>query len=429
MQEKNKGKAWVISLDMGYGHDRAAYPLRDVSNKKIITANNNRIISEKEQVVWYRARRFYEWVSRLKQVYFFGKFIFGIYDKMQSISPFFPFRDLSKPNFGVMYLQGRIRKGLGKDFMNYIKKEDLPLIVTHWFPAIAAYHNGIKNVYCVITDTDCHRIWVPSNPKESTIKYLAPCENVVMRLKSYGVAEENIIFTGFPLPKENIGGESKKILKRDLAVRLKILDPKNKFLSRYPHDIRGALGKYYNYSKKRPLTITYVVGGAGAEKEIGIQILKSLREKIKKKQVMLNLVAGTRLDVFSYFNDNIKKEGMKNLIGKGVNVVYCLGRNYYFKRINEILRDTDILWTKPSELSFYTGLGLPVIIAPPVGAHEVFNKEWLEQIGSGIVQKNPEYVNDWLFYWIEQGMLAEAAWEGFLEAPNMGTYNIEKLIK
>lgn len=429
MGDKKRGRAWVISIDMGYGHDRAAYPLKDIAYKKGITANNYRIIGRKEQAFWYRARRFYEWVSRLKQIPIIGKFVFGIYDKLQTISPFFPFRDLSKPNLGVIYLEGKIKRGFGKGLIDYIKKEKLPVISTHWFPAMAAYYNGVENIYCVITDTDCHRIWVPSLPKESTIKYLAPCEHIVTRLKEYGIPEEKIILTGFPLPKENIGGKSKGTLKRDLAIRLKILDPKNKFLSRYPNDIKVELGKYYNAKQKRPLTITYIVGGAGAEKEIGIKILRSLKDKIKRKEVILNLVAGTRLDVLSYFTDGVKKEKMDGLIGRGVNITYCLGRNYYFKKINEILRNTDILWTKPSELSFYTALGMPIIIAPPVGAHEVFNKQWLEHIGSGILQENPDYVKDWLFYWVDKGRFAEAAWEGFTEAQNMGTYHIEELIK
>jgi len=42
--KKSKGndnqKAWIVSVDMGYGHQRAAYPLKRFAFKnKIITAN------------------------------------------------------------------------------------------------------------------------------------------------------------------------------------------------------------------------------------------------------------------------------------------------------------------------------------------------------------------------------------------------------
>ena len=93
-----------------------------------------------------------------------------------------------------------------------------------------------------------------------------------------------------------------------------------------------------------------------------------------------------------------------------------------------MLHTTDILWTKPSELSFYTALGLPIIIAPPIGAQEYYNKKWLMNIGSGFPQEKPEYTAEWLADWLESGRLAEAAFEGFLEAPSLGTYNIEKVV-
>ena len=33
-------KAWVVSVNMGYGHERAAYALRDLAEGGIITAND-----------------------------------------------------------------------------------------------------------------------------------------------------------------------------------------------------------------------------------------------------------------------------------------------------------------------------------------------------------------------------------------------------
>jgi len=426
---KKKNKAWVISVDMGYGHQRAAYPLKDIAFERIINANSDKIISKKERNVWDRLKSNYELVSRLKEIPVIGKCIFGIYDRFQSISPFFPFRDMSKPNFGVFYFKRLIlKKSLCKSLIDYVKKENIPFITTHFIPALAAQYFGLKNIYCVVTDTDINRVWVPDKPKESRIKYLAPCEHVVVRLKAYGVDEKDIILTGFPLPKENIAGKNRAVLKKDLGSRLPNLDPKNIYLSRYKETIKKNLGKCLRKKSPHPLTITYIVGGAGVEREIGTKIVASLKKRIAKKEVIVNLVAGTRLDVKSYFEDNLCSIGMEKEIGKGINIVFALDKKTYFKNLNNILHKTDILWTKPSELSFYTALGLPVIIAPPVGAHEKYNKEWLEHIGSGFVQDKPEYVNDWLFYWLETGRIAEAAWEGFMEAPNLGVYNIEKIL-
>ncbi|MBT3689929.1 hypothetical protein HOG11_01055, partial [bacterium] len=100
----------------------------------------------------------------------------------------------------------------------------------------------------------------------------------------------------------------------------------------------------------------------------------------------------------------------------------------YFKEFNKWIRTTDVLWTKPSELVFYSGLGLPIIIAPPIGSQEFFNQKYLINLGAGINQEDIRYVDEWLVDWIKSGRLAEAAAQGYLEAPNLGTYNIEKVL-
>ena len=48
----SKNKAWLISVDMGYGHQRAAYPLKDIAYERIITANSDKIITPKEKKKW-----------------------------------------------------------------------------------------------------------------------------------------------------------------------------------------------------------------------------------------------------------------------------------------------------------------------------------------------------------------------------------------
>jgi hypothetical protein len=430
MATERSPQAWIVAVDMGYGHQRAAYPLKDIAHERVITANSDKIISDKERKVWFRSRLFYEFVSRVKAIPFVGKVAFGVYDRLQTISPFFPFRDLSKPNFTVLYTKGLIKKGLCKSLIEYIKREKLPLVTTHFIPALAAnYHGSSHEIYCVVTDTDINRVWVPDKPGDSKITYLAPSRHAVMRLKQYGIPEEKIILTGFPLPKENIGGRNRTILKKDLGDRLLNLDPKRSYLTKYHDHIKDHLGPR-NLKKKgpHPLTITYAVGGAGAQADIGTKIAKSLKERILKKELRLNLAAGTRLDVMSYFNWQLEQIGMKEVIGNGIDVIFALDKKTYFTLFNNSLRTTDILWTKPSELSFYTALGLPIIIAPPVGTHENFNREWLEHIGSGFIQEDPDFANDWLFYILESGKYAEAAWHGFMEAPSMGTYNIEDIV-
>jgi hypothetical protein len=426
-----KNKAWIISVDMGYGHQRAAYPLKDIAYERMITANNDKIISLREHRLWEQSREFYEFVSRLKSIPFIGKITFGIYDSFQQISPFFPFRDLSKPNLSVLRLKALIKRGLCQSIVEYTSKKDIPVITTHFIPALA-YNYNKKHVYCIVTDTDINRIWVPDNPKDSTIMYIAPCRHVVERLKEYGVKEEQIADLGFPLPKENIG-KNRDILKKDLMSRLVNLDPEKTFFQKYRLIVKDKINKSVNIDKldkwkNHILTITFTIGGAGAQSDIGLRIMKSLRQKILDGTARLNIAVGTKLDLKMEFEKYAADLGLKEQMGRGFNIIFALDKKTYFETFNYALRTTDVLWTKPSEMSFYTALGIPIIIAPPIGAHEHYNKTWLEHIGSGFVQENPDYIHEWLFYWLKDGRIADAALQGFIDANNMGTYNIESYI-
>ncbi len=426
-KSKKQNRAWIISVDMGYGHQRAAYPLRDIAFERMITANSDKMVSLKDHRLWEQSREFYEFISRLKRIPFIGKVAFGFYDKFQEISPFFPFRDLSKPNFSVLRLKSLIKRGLCGSIVDYTSKENIPVITTFFIPAMA-FNYAKRPVYCIVTDTDINRVWVPDNPGESTITYFSPCRHITQRLMQYGVKQENIVETGFPLPKENIGLK-KEIVKKDILSRLVNLDPKEAFFLKYAPLVKERIDKNIDIKKiqkykNHPLTLMFTIGGAGAQAEIADKIIDSLKEKMIKKEIRLIVSVGTKLDLKMRF----EKKSNDLELGEMFEIIFALDKRTYFENFNKALRTTDILWTKPSEMSFYTALGIPIIIAPPIGAHEISNKEWLEHIGSGFIQKEPEYVNEWLFYWLEDGRFANAAIQGFIDAPVMGTYNIEEYI-
>jgi hypothetical protein len=42
-------QAWVVAVDMGYGHQRAAYPFRDMAYDGIITANTGAMVDPAER--------------------------------------------------------------------------------------------------------------------------------------------------------------------------------------------------------------------------------------------------------------------------------------------------------------------------------------------------------------------------------------------
>jgi len=70
---------------------------------------------------------------------------------------------------------------------------------------------------------------------------------------------------------------------------------------------------------------------------------------------------------------------------------------------------------------------LPIVVAPPIGSQEHFNRKWLVSLGSGILEENSNYANQWLIDFLLSGRFAESAMQGFLEAGSLGTYNIVKI--
>jgi hypothetical protein len=426
--KKHFHKAWIITVDMGYGHQRAAYPLHELAHHgEIIAANNYAGIPESDKKLWQSSRRFYEFISRFKKVPLVGNKAFELYDKFQSIPSFYPRRDLSRANVQLKSIYNLFEhQNWGQHLIAKLAKKPLPLVTTFFVTAFMAEHFKYPGeIFCLATDTDISRDWAPLEPKNSRIIYFAPNLRVMERLKLYGVRPNKIFFTGFPLPNENVG-PNLRIIKRDLGRRLIQLDPNKVYISQYEKTLRQYLGANLKKTPQRPLTITFAVGGAGAQRELGATITKSLKKQVLDGKIKINLVAGVNPDVNKYFKEQIKLLGLAK--SGRIKVLFSRTKEDYFKEFNQWLRETDILWTKPSELSFYCGLGLPIIMAPPIGSQEIFNQKWLQTISAGINQEDPRYTREWLFDWLKSGWLAEAAMQGFMEAPKYGTYNIERII-
>ena len=431
------GKIHLISVNMGYGHQRTAYPLKSlVSEGKIIQANDYPGIPKKDREIWETARRFYEAVSKFKRVPLIGELVFSIFNQSQKIFSFYPKRDMSKPNLQLKQIFSLIKRGWGRGLIETLRRgsgqEPFPLVSTFFVPAfMAEYFNYPGEIFCVVCDADISRTWAPFYPKTSRIKYFAPNDRVVERLKLYGIKENNIFLTGYPLSQDLIGDEKLEILKNNLKYRLFNLDSKKRFFQYYEPLTKKYLGGLPKKSN-HPLTLMFAVGGAGAQKEIGIKIARSLKEEIKTGQIKIILSAGIKEKVKKYFEKKLEKlqrseKGLLYNLGKSVEIIFEKDIENYFQKFNQALRKTDILWTKPSELSFYSVLGIPIIIAPPIGSQEEFNKRWLLKSGFGLLQENPNYVEQWLFDWLEKGYLAEAAMQGFIEGEKLGTFKIQKI--
>lgn len=424
MKKQKPIKAWVVSADMGYGHQRAVYPLKDIAEGGLITAGRNDHSSEKEKKQWSRLLNVYESFSRARGIPFIGKPIFAMLDSLMHIPSFYPIRNLSHSTYQVDLLESNIKNGLCTGILETISAKQLPLVTSFYAPAIAADMKGYEPIYCIICDADINRVWVAKQPWESRINYFAPCGKAAQRLRTYGVPDERIFTTGFPLPLDLLG-KNLSTLKYNLAQRLLFLDPQRRFWAIHKKNAEHFLGKKnFSFKQKRALTISYAVGGAGAQKEIGARIAHSLRHRLRAGSVRMNLIAGIRNDVKDFFL-SVQKE----LQTENISVIHAATLNEYFQLFNNAMHTTDILWTKPSELSFYCGLGIPIIMTPDIGSQERFNRQWLHEIHGGMRQENPDFADQWLFDLLNDGIIADIAWSGFLKARKLGTLKIMEVLK
>ncbi len=420
-------KAWIITVDMGLGHQRAASPLASFAENGLVTAGGEGFADEGERKLWTRLRNSYETLSRIRSVPIIGPPLFGVLDRLQNIPRFYPIRDMSNPSYQVMLVKSFIGKGLGRGTVDIVRTKPLPAVSCHPVPALALDYAGFSRNYCIVTDAEISRAWVAENPKESRIHYFAPCGRAVMRLKSYGVPDERIFLTGFPFPLEVLGDEELSVLRKDMAQRLYNLDPEDRFWPLHDRTVRYFLGAANCKPRKgRSLSITFAVGGAGAQREFGHQIATSMREKLASGELTLNLVAGVRREVRDYF-EQVKRDVLPG--SESIDVIYGETKTEYFAKFAQLIRHTDVLWTKPSELSFYAGLGIPVIMCPTIGSQEEFNQKWLLEVQAGIPQEDPQYCVQWFYDLLHEGRLAESAWDGFLKARKYGTYKIREIIE
>src|SRR3989344_4400261 len=165
--------AWIVSVDMGYGHQRAAFPLAFLSpDKKVISANNYEGIPESDKGVWDKMKAVYYFISRVKNKGLPGKLAFNLYDKLQKIEEYYPLRRKSAPIFQFQKIYDRIEKGWGRHLIEKLGKEPIPLVTSYFAIAfMAEYWNYPGPIYSIATDSDISRVWAPLAPETTRIVY------------------------------------------------------------------------------------------------------------------------------------------------------------------------------------------------------------------------------------------------------------------
>ncbi len=422
----------VVAIEMGYGHLRAAQPLADLLHTPVRHADRARLADEDERKLWRRASKLNEATTRLSQLPIAGAPLRSFVESLTFIPHLHPFRDLSSPTMGVTTLERMRQRGLGQGMVERLRQSGDALLTTFFAPAVIADRAGYERVFCVVTDSDINRVWAPLDPARSRTRYFAPSLRVERRLRSYGIPPAHIEYTGFPLPDELVGGSELGALKRNLAARLVRLDPERTFRTAYRDELHHFLGPQSplpeaasETNEKRPPHIVFAIGGAGAQVGLVDEMLPGFRGLVESGHFAMTLVAGVRAEV----RDALVRVIAEHRLDGKVDILYETTHDAYFRRFNQLLATTDILWTKPSEITFFAALGLPLIFSAPIGVHERYNRRWALHAGAGVKQSHPKFAADWIGEWISDGTFAACAWSGYMRLPKFGTYRILEAIQ
>lgn len=414
----------VASLDMGYGHLRAAQALADALGTEVVEVDAPPLARSTEAAQWRRARALYEGTTRWAGLPLLGPLLRRALETLTAIEPLHPYRDLSRADRATRMLGRLIDGGMGDGVAAHLKESGRALLATYFSAALSADAHGCERVFCVVTDADIARAWAPREPAATRITYLTPSRRAFRRLRSYGVPPERIRFTGFPLPPELLGGPELPTARANLAARLVRLDPTGAFREPRAHELERVVGPLPADQEGRPPLLAYAVGGTGAQADMARKFLPSLREPLEAGRLRLALVAGVREEVAERFHEWLRDAGLEPLLGEALQVLHHPEFVPYYRRFNELLAGTDVLWTKPSEMTFYGGLGIALVLAKPVGVHERKNRRWARERGAALKHRDPRHAAQWIEEWLEEGLLASAAWSGFQLLPAAGTYRI-----
>lgn len=292
--------------------------------------------------------------------------------------------------------------------------KEIPFIACHVWAAQAAVHAGIKKVINVIPDN-----WPMA---------LHLAEGAVHTVQN---------------PSSYFGYKSLRGMGKKELSPMGICDIKevghyvdHELLVDLEEDSRKRVDRLEN---GKALRLMLTVGGAGAQKDIFETIIKKMIPLVKSKKVVLYINVGDHIKVLQemrkieglkeltkeYINnwDETKKIS-KDAIDNEINGIHLFYNKNIFEAVygtNLLMRSSDLLITKPSELAFYP---IPKLMIKRVGGHEAWGAIRAAEIGDGTFEcEKTETALKMLDMLLEDGFTLKYMNECILKAKKAGIYD------
>ncbi len=389
----------ITSALMGFGHLRAAHNISTWGRAAVVRVDRDPYVSGVDRLVWSTTQAVHTYGSRDAESK--SRLFYKWFDGVMRIPDDHESPSLSASRFIFMMK----RLGLGKTFFDSLDGSRPTLLHTFYLPAmLSVYRHYPGKNYLLLCDTDFHRVWAPIDAEQADLEYLVPIRKSADRLLSYGVPSDRIHVTGFPLPMTNTGYPGLDTLVEDLEGR------RNR--------IRRDSGV--------PLTIMFPFSGSGAYSNVLAELVKAMSEQLREGSIRLTVSCGDNGHALKSTENLFVSYGLKD--SEFTKIIYGSDLFDSFERFNKALKSADVVITKPSEMVFYAGLGIPMIFLPPIGGHEARNREYILDNGCGI---DMECVSDFP-KWLEESRrnerLLELAEMGYRNLPKTGTFEIDELV-
>lgn len=358
----------IGNIRMGFGHYRIAMAIASCAHALGYTPYWLDLISFKDTTgakVISHLNNLYSLGSRLSQR-------FSLFDKL-----------LWEPGSKTMYknLESNAIDQKNSELMTRAYQDlpkDVPFIATHTWPAQAAIHAGLKAVVNVIPDN----YPISLHLAEGTV-------HTVQTPSSY---------MGYKTLYEMRKGNVKPMNSKDIVLAGHYVD--HEIVSNIKKDCERRIKRIKN---SKPIRFLIPIGGAGAGLEMIEKIIDHLMPYVYQEKVCILLNIGDHKDILDILKKKVyafdelatmhpddfeSTEAFCNKISydediAGLHVFYHSDIFAAVYSTNMLMRETDVMITKPSELAFYP---VPKMLIRRVGAHEAFGALRSSEIGDGTIE-------------------------------------------
>jgi methionine salvage enolase-phosphatase E1 len=300
--------------------------------------------------------------------------------------------------------------------------KDIPFIATHVWPSQAAVHAGMQHVVNAIPDN-----WPMA---------LHLSEGAVHTVQTWNAYWGYRTLNGF---------DGDKILKpmqdKDIVFTGHYID--HELVSNIHTDCINRIKRAKN---GKPIRFLFTIGGAGAQGDFFASIIKTLLPYVKQNKACIYIncgdyenvwtqlkqklpeLAGTLAPVLHFDNwqeerlfaqSAIDNEDEKS--GQGIHVFFNKDIFAAVYITNLMMRASDILITKPSELAFYP---VPKLFIRRIGGHEKWGAIHSAELGDGTQEcETPQSAGAAVEQLLQNPLLIEQMCCNIINEQKKGTYN------